>query len=80
MMNNEFASDAFEGLQQFKDKQQIQALVEHLNKELKKKTQRKKAAREKRKISLDPWVIITIVIVLLLVVVSYYIIRSMMNS
>ena len=80
MMDNEFASDAFEGLQHFKDKQQIQALVEQLNKELKKKTEKKKAAREKRKINLDPWVIITIVVVLVLVVVSYYIIHRMMNN
>jgi hypothetical protein len=80
MMGNEFASDALEGLQNFKDKGHLRALIEQLNKDLKKKTEKKKAAQEKRKISLDPWVIVTIVIVLLLVVVSYYIIQRMMNS
>lgn len=80
LMDNEFASDALEGLHQFKDKHHLEALVEQLNKDLKKKTEKKKTAQEKRKISLDPWVIITIVIVLVLVVVSYYIIHRMMNS
>ena|SRR5688572_27074337 len=79
IMENEFASDALEGLQQFNDKHHVQALVEQLNKELKKKTEKKKATKEKRKINLDPWVIITIVIVLVLVVISYYIIQRMMN-
>jgi hypothetical protein len=79
IMENEFASDALEGLDQFKDKHHLQALVEQLNKDLKKKTEKKKAAQEKRKIGLDPWVIITIVLILVLVVISYYIIQKMMN-
>jgi hypothetical protein len=79
IMENEFASDALEGLHQFEDKHHLEALVDQLKKELKKKTEKKKNAREKRKINLDPWVIITIVIVLVLVIVSYYIIRRMMN-
>jgi hypothetical protein len=80
MMENEFASDALEGLQHFKDKQHLQSLIEQLKKDLKKKTEKKKADREKRKIVLDPWVIITILIVLLLAIVSYYIIHRLMNS
>ena len=80
IMENEFASDALEGLGQFKDKHHLQALVEQLNKDLKKKTEKKKAAQEKRKIGLDPWVIITIVLILVLVDISYYIIQKMMNN
>ena len=80
MMENEFASDALEGLQHFKDKQHLQSLIEQLNKDLKKKTEKKKADREKRRIGLDPWVIITIILILVLVVISYYIIHKMMNS
>lgn len=79
MMDNEFASDALEGLQHFKDKMHLQLLVEQLNKDLKRKTEKKKALQRKRRVTLDPWVIITIVIVLMLVVVSYYIIRKMIN-
>ena len=79
-MDNEFANDALEGLQHFKDQQRMQTLVEQLKKDLRKKTEKKKALREKRKLTLDPWVIITIVLILLLVVVSYYIIQRFMNS
>ena len=80
MMDNEFTSDAFEGLQHFKDKPHLQALVAQLNKDLKKKTEKKKAAREKRKIKLEPWLLITIVLILVLVAISYYIIHRMMNN
>ena len=76
MMDNEFASDALEGLQNFKDQQRLQSLVDQLNKDLKKKTSKKKAYLEKRKIKLDPWVIITIVLILVLVVISYFIISK----
>ena len=50
IMENEFASDAIEGLDQFKDKHHLQALVEQLNKDLKKKNRKeKKQPRKKEK-------------------------------
>src|SRR5688572_23943482 len=71
MMNNDFARDAMEGLQNFKDEQRLQLLVDQLKKDLKTKTTKKKATIEKRKIKLDHWVIITIVLILVLVAISY---------
>ncbi len=76
IMDNEFASDALEGLQNFKDQQRLQALVEQLKKDLIKKTDKKKAYLEKRRIKLDPWVIIALVVILVLVVISYFIIQK----
>ncbi len=76
MMNNEFASDALEGLQSFKDQQHLQSLVEQLKKDLRVKTTKKKAAIEKRKIKLDSWIIIAIVLILLLAAISYFIISK----
>jgi uncharacterized membrane protein YukC len=80
MMDNEFASDALEGLQNFKDEQRLQLLIDQLKKDLRKKTEKKKAYREKRKLSLDPWVTIAIILVLVLVVIGYFIIRRYTSS
>ena len=80
MLNNDFASDAMEGLQDFNDRQRLQLLVEQLNKDLRKKTSKKKAYLEKRRIKLDPWVVIAIILVLVLVVISYFIIRRYISS
>ena len=75
MMDNEFAIDALEGLQNFKDQQRLQVLVDQLKKDLRKKTEKKKAYSEKRKLVLEPWIVIAIILVLVLVVISYFIIR-----
>ena len=79
MMNNEFANDALEGLKNFKDQQHLQTLLEQLKKDLQAKTTKKKTALEKRKVKLDPWVIMTILLILVLVIISYYIITKFMS-
>ena len=79
MMNNDFASDAIEGLQNFKDQHHVQLLVDQLKKDLKAKTTKKKATIEKRTIRLDSWVIITIVLILVLVAISYFIISKYLS-
>ena len=80
LIQNEFDDDAVEGLQEIKDKQQIQYMVEMLNRDLKKKTEKKKKLREKMKIKDQPWLYITILITLLLIVLCYIIIRNMMKK
>ena len=80
LMNNDFASDAAEGLQSFKDQQRLELLVKQLNRDLRIKTDKKKAYREKRKLKLDPWVIITLLIILALVVISFFILQKFSAS
>ena len=77
-IDNEFADDAVEGLQQIKDKQQIQYMVEMLNRDLKKKLERKKQRREKLKIKQQPLLSIVILILILLLILSYFVIRKML--
>ncbi len=79
LIQNEFDDDAMEGLQEIKDKQQIQYMVEMLNRDLKKKTAKKKKMREKMKIKDQPWLYISILILILLVVISYIILHRMLN-
>jgi len=79
ILDNEFAADALEGLQDFKDKKNITALVDQLNADLKKRTEKKKKSREKRKLNLDSNLVIAVVIILLLILISYLIIRKQMS-
>lgn len=74
ILDNEFATDAIDGLQDFGDKKKLAFVMEQLNNDLKIKTARKKARRERRNIQSEPWLLITLAIILLLIVVCYFII------
>ncbi len=80
LIQNEFDDDAMEGLQEIKDKQQIQYMVEMLNRDLKKKTAKKKLRREKMQIKDQPWLYISILILIILIILSYLVIRRLLNS
>lgn len=71
LLENEFAGEAMEGLQEFRDKQQVAYMVEMLNRDLKKKTAKKEARREKMKLKEPPGIFISIIILILLIVISY---------
>ncbi len=79
LLNNEFADEALEGLQEFKDKEQINYMVEMLNRDLKKKTAKKKQLREKMKIKDQPWLYVSILILIILIVISYVVIHRLLN-
>jgi hypothetical protein len=79
LSNNEFASDAMEGLQQVQDKKQISFMVDALNRDLKRKIDRKKQRREKLKLKDQTWLYVAILIFILLIVLSYMVIHRMKN-
>ena len=80
LLQNEFTDDAIEGLQDFKDKEQLRFMVEMLNRDLKKKTEKKKQQREKMKIKDQPWLYISIVILFLLIVLAFIVIQKYING
>lgn len=75
MSDDEFMFDAVEGLEEVKDKKQLELLVHQLNNELKKQVDKKKQRKEKRRIKEQPWVYFTIVLLLLLIIVAYLVIK-----
>jgi hypothetical protein len=77
MLDNEFHADALEGLHHFEDKHHLAYITEQLNRDLKKKTSKRKQKRTKSRIQAEPWLIITLVIILLLIILSYFIIYYM---
>ena len=76
MADDEFMNDAMEGLENFKNKKDVSLMVQQLNSELKKQTEKKKARKEKRKLKDQPWLYITIVTLLILVIVAYIVIKK----
>ena len=80
LLESEFTDDAVEGLKEIKDKKQIGYIVEMLNRDLKKKLEKKKQRREKMRIKDQPWLYISILILILLIVLSYIIIRRYLQS
>jgi hypothetical protein len=78
LLQDGFDNDAVEGLEQIRDKQQIQYMVEKLNRDLKKHTQLNKERVKKLKISFQSTTLyIAILILLLLIIISYIIIRRL---
>ena len=77
-LTDDFEADALEGLQDISNKTQIAGLVEQLNQELKKQTDKKKKRVHKREAKVEPWQLVAIMLVLLIAVLSYFIIRKMM--
>jgi asparagine synthetase B (glutamine-hydrolysing) len=79
LLENEFADDAMEGLKEMRDKQQIAYTVEMLNRDLRKRTEKKKQRREKMKLPSQTWLYISIFIILLLIILSYFVIHRMQH-
>src|SRR5688572_15203268 len=77
LLDNEFAGDALEGLQAMRDKQQISFMVEMLNRDLKKKTEKKRKRREKMQLKDQTWLYISVIIVILLIIISYVVVHRM---
>jgi anti-sigma factor RsiW len=75
MVDNEFANEAMEGLEQLTGKKNIQGYVDQLNKELHQYIRQKKERREKRSIGNSLWVYVAIVFILLIVILAYMVIN-----
>jgi hypothetical protein len=80
LIDNEFAGEALEGLQQIRDKKQISYMVDMLNRDLKRKLEKKKQRREKLTLKDQSWLYLAIFILIILIVISYLIIHQMMNA
>jgi type II secretory pathway component PulF len=75
MADDVFVNDAVEGLQQFDRKNNLDTLVQQLNDDLKKQLEKKKARKEKRKLSNYPWIHFAVVLLLLLCIIAYVVIK-----
>jgi hypothetical protein len=80
LLENEFANDAAEGLQQFKNKESVSLLVDQLNRDLKKKLKSRKARRGKIHLAEQPWIYFAVILIIILIVISYFVIQRMLKT
>ena len=80
MMEGDFEADALEGLQSMKGKKDLSYLVDQLNRDLRKRTDKKKKFRDKLRLKEEPWLWMAVIIVLMLIVISYVVIRKLIQQ
>lgn len=79
LLQGDFESDALEGLEAFRDKEQLTYVVEMLQRDLKKKTEQKKKRREKLRLPDQRWIIFSVIMLLLLIVVAYFVVTRLLR-
>ncbi len=80
MIDSEMINDAVEGLDGFKNKKDVTALVEQLNLNLKKQLEKKKSKKLKRSIKDLPWLYLTIILILIMILIGFLVIKRHLDS
>ena len=80
MAENDFATEAMEGLQNFSGKKNLEVYVEQLNKELNQYISKKKDRRTKKKIKEAPFVYLAIFVILFLVIIAWFVINKLLTK
>lgn len=80
MIDSEMMNDAMEGLDGFKNKKEVSALVEQLNTNLKKQLEKKKSKKLKRSIKDLPWLYLTIILILIIILIGFLVIKKHLDS
>lgn len=74
IIDSELASDAIEGLNEFHNKKNPLVLAEQLNINLQKQLQKKKAAKEKRRIKDEPWLYFAIILIIIIILIGFFVV------
>ena len=80
MNDDEFMSDALDGLEQMKDKTAVPLIVKELNSGLRKQLDKNKKKRNRRSAAPDSWVYYTIILLLLLAITAFVIIKMALKN
>ncbi len=75
MADSPFTNEAMEGLQHFRDPEQVKKYVAQLNQQLQKHTNKKIIRKNKRRLKEQNWLTIAILAILLLCVTGYLLIH-----
>ena len=76
MADNEFLNDAIEGLQNIRDKKDMQTYVDQLNAAMQKTLAKKKQRRLKRRLKEEPYGLLAIILVIVLCIIGYIVVRK----
>ncbi len=76
MADSEFVNDAVEGLEDVKNKKDLNLFVEQLNTNLHKQLEKKKKRKQKRALKDQPWLYLAIILLLLLIIICFIVIKK----
>lgn len=79
LLENEFAGEAVEGLQEFTNKNGLSQVVAQLDHNLKTRLQTKKK-KEKIHLKEYPWLYLAVIIIIFLIIVSYFVIQRLLEQ
>ena len=79
MADNPLLNDAVEGLQQLKNKKNMQTYVDELNATMQKSLDKKKGRHRRRRLKDEPWTYLAILLVIVLCIIGYFIIRKLLH-
>ena len=80
LVDSDMMNDVVEGLEEFKDKKDMAALVEQLNAGLKKQLEKRKVRKLKREIKNPLWLYFNIVVLLILALIGFVIIKKILEN
>jgi hypothetical protein len=78
--DSEMLNDVVEGLEKFKNKRDVSALVEQLNTNLKKQLEKKKAKKSKREIKNMNWLYFSIILILIIILIGFLVIKKHLEN
>lgn len=79
LVDSDLASDAIEGLNEFKNKKDPVAFAEQLNRNLQKQLQKKKLVREKRRFKDGSWIYFTIALIIVILLIAFFVISKFLR-
>lgn len=74
LVDSDLASDAIDGLKQFKNKRDPVAFAEELNRNLQKQLEKKKQNKERRRFKEMPWLYFSIALIFIILLVAFFVI------
>lgn len=80
MNDDEFMSDAMDGLQHVNNKADVPIMVQQINSGLKKQLDRHKRNNSKRSLRTDSYIYYAIIFLLLLVVIAFMVIKMFLDN
>jgi len=80
MADDEFMSDAVEGLQQITIEKNRQAYVEQLNNDLHKHLTKNNLRKNKRRLKDQPYILFAIILLLILAVISFFVLKAYLDE
>ncbi len=79
MAENDFMTDAADGLETMKNRKHLEKLVSQLNTDLHSKLEKQKLRKEKRKLKEYPWIYLALIFILLMIVIIWFVIYRLQH-